>query len=184
MNYTTIDTLESANQLSEKEDKMLYLLRPNGTDATPLYPSNNFGTQFHQKILSAFVDDNFPHFKVLPLNDRVDFGNYLVFKHILESESHVFINTNFISLDNECLSLYLQNRYPGKAYIEFKDAESPQAELGGLSVKALFDIGIIEIRGASVTYPIKVATTNERPYEAYTGKHGFTGHTKDLLQCA
>lgn len=184
MKIETVDTFESASFLSEEKDKTLFMLRPNGTDSITLKPSNNFSSNFQNQILTTFVDDNFPHFKLFPVDQRVAFGNYLLSANIPVSESHVFINCNLIDIDNECLKLHLQSRYPSKLLIPFKDAESPLSSLGGLSVKALFDIGIIEICSSKLTYPIKIATTNKKPYESYGSLNQWNTLDNTELKCA
>ena len=76
--FSTVDTLTPISKHFEMSDKSLYLLRPNGSDYVEIKKNAHLGIENYTKALVAFVEDNFPQFKLMPIDERADFAKFII----------------------------------------------------------------------------------------------------------
>lgn len=175
--FSTVDTLTPISKHFEASDKSLYLLRPNGSDYVEIKKNAHLGIESNTKALVAFVEDNFPQFKLMPIDERADFAKFIINGDYLESPTHIYIKHKSISQNNQCLYAYLQMTFPEHKVIFYSDIYKPIPDIGGLSISAITDIGIVETKGFKYIYPIKIATSTELKYEEYNG-HSLDGYNR------
>ncbi|APE04200.1 hypothetical protein BM526_19720 (plasmid) [Alteromonas mediterranea] len=173
--FSTVDTLTPIIKHFEMSDKSLYLLRPNGSDYVEIKKNAHLGIESNTKALVAFVEDNFPQFKLMPIDERADFAKFIINDDYLESPTHIYIKHKSISQSNQCLYAYLQMTFPEHKVIFYSDIYKPIPDIGGLSISAITDIGIVERKGFKYIYPIKIATSTLLKYEEYSG-HSMDGY--------
>lgn len=173
--FSTVDTLTPISKHFEMSDKSLYLLRPNGSDYVEIKKNAHLGIENYTKALVAFVEDNFPQFKLMPIDERADFAKFIINDDFLESPTHIYIKHKSISQNNQCLSVYLQMTFPEHKVIFYTDIYKPIPDIGGLSISAITDIGIVERKGFKYIYPIKIATSTLLKYEEYNN-HSMPGY--------
>ena len=185
MELSLVDSPFSISEFFSSFGKSLYMLRPNESESIEILPSNEFGIKLSTKVLVAFVDDNFPQFKLLPVNEREEFANFLLFGYYWESTTQIFIHESWLKNDNLCLSLFLSSYHENKKLIIYRNYSQSLIDLNGMSISALNDTGIIDKRSFAVMYPLKIASKRYRYEEVPSNSlSGLNNHKLQLNNCA
>lgn len=175
MVFLTVDTHQTISEHFETSDESLYLLRPNSDEYVVITKSSHLGIHDYTRALVAFVEDNFPQFKLMPIDERAEFAKFIINCDYLESPTHIYIKHKSIAKTNQCLYAYLQTTFPEHKTIFYSDINIPIPEIGGLSISAITDIGIVERKGFKYIYPVKIATSTLLKYEEYN-THSMVGY--------
>ena len=184
MNLNVVGSNLCIEDFFNESRKSLYMLRPNGAETIEIVGSSTSRINLSTKVLVSFVDDNFPQFKLFPINEREEFASVLLNQTYWESSTQIFLHSSQQYPQNTCLSLYLQTMFPNKKVIVYRDYSQSLTELNGMSISSLYDIGIIDKRAFFVTYPLKIAANRDLRYEDVSDNSMGTTEIQRLKSCA